>query len=457
MSGLRPMFRMVEPFSLPRIRVPLRVGIDDSSMLRFRRALGSRTLHPAYNAGFMDRYLNDDHRAFVRKVRDFAREAIEPVARELDHESRFPWENIRAMGERGLLGVPVPVEYGGLGKDALTYLLTVQELAKFDASHAITVSAHTTLGTYPILNFGSEEQKTRYVPRLAAGDVLGGFGLTEPGAGSDAGGSRTRAVREGEGWRIQGSKIFITHAGVGEIFTVTAVTDPEAGSRGITNFVVTKPTTDPEAARAVGMGSAADLGYVDGVRAGKKEDKMGWRASDTRELLLEDAWVSDANRVGAEGQGFVNFMKILDAGRIGIAALSLGIAEGAVDAALAYTNKRKQFGRLIFDFQPVQFRLAELATEVEAARHLTYHAAWLMEQGRPFSREAAMAKLFASELCMKATIQAVQVMGGPGYTDEYPVERMLRDAKVCEIGEGTSEIQKIVIARHLVREAELRA
>ncbi|CAN5782145.1 acyl-CoA dehydrogenase AcdA [soil metagenome] len=405
----------------------------------------------------MDLYLNDDHRTFVRKVRSFAREAIEPVARDLDHESRFPWENIRAMGEMGLLGIPVPTAYGGLGKDALTYLLTVQELARFDASHAITVSAHTTLGTYPILNFGSEEQKQRYVPRLAAGDVLGGFGLTEPGAGSDAGGSRTRAVRDGEGWRINGSKIFITHAGVGEIFTVTAVTNPEEGSRGITNFVVTKPPTDPAAAKAVGMGSAEDLGYVNGVKAGKKEDKMGWRASDTRELLLEDAWVSDANRIGEEGQGFVNFLKILDAGRIGIAALSLGIAEGAVDAALAYTNKRKQFGRLIFDFQPVQFRLAELATEVEAARHLTYHAAWLMEQGRPFSREAAMAKLFASELCMKATIQAVQVMGGPGYTDEYPVERMLRDAKVCEIGEGTSEIQKIVIARHLVREAELRA
>jgi alkylation response protein AidB-like acyl-CoA dehydrogenase len=405
----------------------------------------------------MDRYLNDDHRAFVREVRGFAREAIEPVARELDHASRFPWDNVRAMAERGYLGIPIPTRWAGLGKDALTYLLTVQELARVDASHAITVSAHTTLGTYPILNFGTDAQRDRYVPRLARGDVLGGFGLTEPGAGSDAGGSRTRAVREGDSWRLDGSKIFITHAGVGEIFTVTAVTDPASGTRGITNFVVTKPSSDPEAAAAAGMGSVSDLGYVDGVRAGRKEDKMGWRASDTRELLLEDARVPDDHRVGDEGQGFVNFMKILDAGRIGIAALSLGIAEGALEAALEYTNRRKQFGRLIFDFQPVQFRLSELATEVEAARHLTYHAAWLMEQGRPFSKEAAMAKLFASELCMKATIQAVQVMGGAGYTDEYPVERMLRDAKVCEIGEGTSEIQKIVIARHLVREAELRA
>ncbi len=405
----------------------------------------------------MDRYLSDDHRAFVREVRGFALEAIEPVARELDHASTFPWANVRTMAERGYLGIPVPERYGGLGKDALTYLLTVQELAKIDASHAITVSAHTTLGTYPILNFGNETQRERYVPRLARGEVLGGFGLTEPGAGSDAGGSRTRAVREGEGWRLNGSKIFITHAGVGEIFTVTAVTNPGDGSRGITNFVVTKPTTDPEAAAAAGMGTVADLGYVEGVRAGKKEDKMGWRASDTRELLLEEARVSDAHRIGDEGQGFVNFMRILDAGRIGIAALSLGIAEGALEAALAYTNRRRQFGRLIFDFQPVQFRLADLATEVEAAKHLTYHAAWLMAQGRPFSKEAAMAKLFASELCMKATIQAVQVMGGAGYTDEYPVERMLRDAKVCEIGEGTSEIQRIVIARHLVREAELQA
>lgn len=405
----------------------------------------------------MDRYLNEAHHALVREIRGFAEEAIAPVARELDHASRFPWENVAEMGRRGYLGIPVPTRYGGQGKDALSYLLTVQELARVDASHAITVSAHTTLGTSPILNFGNEAQKERYVPRLARGEVLGGFGLTEPGAGSDASGSRTRAVREGDQWRLNGAKIFITHAGVGEIFSVTAVTDPARGSRGITNFVVTKPTTDPDEARAAGMGSVADLGYVHGVRAGKKEDKMGWRASDTRELLLEDALVADDERIGAEGEGFINFMKILDAGRIGIAALSLGIAEGAVDTALAYTNRRKQFGKLIFDFQPVQFRLAELATEIEAARHLTYHAAWLMEKGRPFSKEAAMAKLFASELCMKATIQAVQVMGGPGYTDAYPVERMLRDAKVCEIGEGTSEIQKIVIARHLVREAELQA
>jgi alkylation response protein AidB-like acyl-CoA dehydrogenase len=401
----------------------------------------------------MDRYLNDDHRALVKRVRGFAKEAIAPVAGTLDAESRFPWENIKAMGEMGLLGLPIPKSLGGQGLDALSYLLVVQELGRWDASHAITVSAHTTLGTSPILLFGSDAQKERFVPRLARGEVLGGFGLTEPNAGSDASGSQTRAVRDGDGWRLNGSKIFITHAGVGEVFTVTAVTDPEAGSRGITNFIVTKPTCDPEAAQAVGMGSVADLGYVPGVRSGKKEDKMGWRASDTRELLLEDAWVSDDARVGNVGEGFINFMKILDAGRIGVAALSIGIAEGALAAAVEYTHGRTQFGQRIYDFQPVQFRLAELATEVEAAKHLTYHAAWLMERGSRYSNEAAMAKLFASELCMKATLLAIQVMGAEGYSDAYPVERMFRDAKVCEIGEGTSEIQKIVIARHLAREA----
>ena len=401
----------------------------------------------------MDPYLNDDHHALVKRVRSFAEDAIVPVARELDHTSTFPWENVKAMADQGFLGVPIPKELGGQGMDGLSYLLVVQNLARYDASHAITVSAHTTLGTTPILRFGTDEQRQRYVPRLARGEVLGGFGLTEPDAGSDASRSRTRAIRENGSWRINGSKIFITHAGVGEVFTVTAVTDPEKGSKGITNFIVTKPTTDPDRVREVGMGSIESEGYTEGVRAGKKEDKMGWRASDTRELLLEDALVGDDHRVGEEGKGFVNFMRTLDSGRVGIAALSLGIAEGAVDTALEYTNRRKQFGRKIFDFQPVQFRLAELATEIQAARHLTYHAAWLMEKGRPFSKEAAMAKLHASELCMKATIQAVQVMGGAGYTDEYPVERMLRDAKVCEIGEGTSEVQKMVIARHLVREA----
>ncbi len=400
----------------------------------------------------MDRYLTPDHIALRERVREFALERIVPVARDLDERSEFPWENVKEMAARGWLGVSVPTRYGGMGLDYTSYVLVVEELARHDVSHSITVSAHTTLGSSPILAFGTEEQRRTYLPPLAGGEVLGGFGLTEPGAGSDAGGSRTRAVRDGDGYRINGSKIFITHAGVGEIFTVTAVTDPEQGSRGISSFVVTKPTEDVERARALGFGHSDDLQFTPGVKAGKKEEKMGWRASDTRELLLEDVWVPEENRLGAEGEGFINFMKTLDAGRIGIAALSLGLAQGAFDVALRFSGERKRAGRRLVDQQSVQFVLADMATEIEAARHLTYHAAWLKDRDRPFSKEAAMAKLFASELCMRATTRAVQLLGGAGFTDAYPVERMMRDAKVCEIGEGTSEIQRLVIGRHLIRE-----
>lgn len=400
----------------------------------------------------MDRYLTPAHVALREDVRGFALERIVPVARELDERCEFPWENVRDMARRGWLGVPIPRAYGGMGLDYLSYILVVEELARHDVSHSITVSAHTTLGSSPILAFGTEEQRRRYLPPLAGGEVLGGFGLTEPGAGSDAGGSRTRAVPDGGGYRLSGSKIFITHAGVGEIFTVTAVTDPDRGSRGITSFIVTKPTEELDRARALGFGHRDDLDFVPGVRAGKKEDKMGWRASDTRELLLEEAWVPEENRLGEEGEGFINFMKTLDAGRIGIAALSLGLAQGAFDVALEFAARRRRGGRPLVEEQTVQFALADMATELEAARHLTYHAAWLKDQGRPFSREAAMAKLFASELSMRATTRAVQILGGEGFTDAWPVERMMRDAKVCEIGEGTSEIQRLVIGRHLVRE-----
>lgn len=402
----------------------------------------------------MHPYFNDAHRALRKKVRAFAEEAIVPVAREYDATSRFPWENVRTMGELGFLGVPIPEAYGGQGLDYTSYILTVEELGKYDASHSITVSAHTTLGSGPILTFGTEAQKERYLPLLASGKVLGGFGLTEPGAGSDSGGTRTRAVRENGGYRLNGSKIFITHAGVGEIFTVTAVTDPEAGARGISSFVVTKPSVDGELARAVGMGvPEGTLEYIDGVRSGKKEDKMGWRASDTRELLLEDAMVPAENLLGEEGLGFINFMKTLDAGRIGVAGLSLGLAKGAFDAAVRYTAEREQFGRPLYDFQQVQFPLADMATAIQAGEHLTYHAAWLKDRGEPFSKEASMAKLFCSELAMDATLKAIQLMGGAGYSDDFPVERMARDAKICEIGEGTSEVQRLVIARHVLREA----
>jgi butyryl-CoA dehydrogenase len=401
----------------------------------------------------MDRYLTAEHLEFRNEIRQFAEDRIRPVAKALDEASEFPWDNVAEMARRGWFGIPVPKEYGGLGMDYLSYALAVEELAKVDASHSITVSAHTTLCTSPILEFGTEAQKRKWVPFLAGGKVLGGFGLTEPGAGSDASGTKTRAVPTDGGWLINGSKIFITHAGVGEIFVVTAVTDPDQGSKGITSFIVCKPTVDLDRVEGLGVGHSDELDFTSGVRGGKKEDKLGWRASDTRELHLEDALVPEENRLGREGRGFINFMKTLDAGRVGVAALSLGLAEGAFTEALKFAQEREQFGRKIWDFQAVQFRLSDLATEIQAGRHLTYHAAWLQDQGRPFGKEAAMAKLYCSELCMRVTTQAVQILGGVGFTQDYPVERMMRDAKVCEIGEGTSEIQRIVIGRHLVREA----
>jgi len=402
----------------------------------------------------MDLYLNDRHQQLRARVREFAEAEIAPVARRHDEESRFPWENVKKMAELGLFGINIPEEYGGQGLDGLSYIVVLEELARVDASHCITVSAHSTLCASPILNFGTEEQKRRYLPLLASGQVLGGFGLTEPGAGSDASGTRTTAVRVNGGYRINGSKIFITHAGVGEIFVVTAVTDRSAGSRGISSFIVTKETADRAVADTLGIGHAPELEpFTPGVRAGKKEDKMGWRASDTRELILEDAEVPATNLLGREGEGFINFMKTLDAGRIGIGALALGIAQGAFEEALRFTGERVQFGKPVREFQGVGFALADMATEIACARHLVYHAAWLKEHGRPFTKEAAMAKLYASELAMRVTTRAVQLMGAYGYTSEYPVERMMRDAKICEIGEGTSEVQRMVIARHLMREA----
>jgi len=396
---------------------------------------------------------NEEHIRFRNRVREFAEGEIAPVARRLDVESRFPWDNVRRMADMGLLGINVSTEYGGLGLDYTSYMIAVEELARVDASHSITVSAHSTLGLSPIEAFGTEEQKRRYVPLLAAGRVLGGFGLTEPGAGSDASASRTVAVRENGGYRLNGSKIFITHAGVGEIFVVTAVTDRAKGPKGISSFIVTKPTVDPGEAERVGIGHAPELEpYTAGVRSGRKEDKMGWRASDTRELFLEDAWVPEENRLGQEGEGFINFMKTLDAGRIGVGALALGIAQGAFDHALAHL-RGLGVGRRAGEHQAAQFALADMATEIEAARHMVYHAAWLKERGRPFSRAAAMAKLYASELAMRATTRAVQLLGPDGLSSDHPVERMMRDAKVCEIGEGTSEVQRLVIARSFLGSA----
>jgi len=395
-------------------------------------------------------YFTEQHEQVRDMVRAFAREHVAPVAKDLDRDQEFPWANIKTMGELGILGVPWPEEMGGAGLDQISYYVTLHELAKVDASHALTVSAHTNLGTSPLVDFGTTEQKERYVPLLASGKVLGGFGLTEPGAGSDAGGTATTAVDKGDHYVLNGSKIFITHGGVGEIFSVTARTTPGTDHRGITSFILTKDTCDLETCRAIGVGHAEGLPVIPGFRGGKKEDKMGWRASDTRELIFEDAIVPKENLLGEPGKGFVNFLKTLDGGRIGIAALSLGIAEGAYLEARKYAATRKQFGRYIAGFQGIAFILADMATEIEAGTHLLYSAAHLKQAGRPFKKEAAMAKLYCSELAMRATTKAVQVLGGYGYTTDYPVERMMRDAKVCEIGEGTSEIQRMVIAREIL-------
>ena len=396
-------------------------------------------------------YFSDQHLQVRDMVRDFAEQVVKPSARQYDLESKFPWDNVKQMAELGLFGIPWPEELGGAGMDYLSYIIVIHELAKVDASHAITVSAHTTLGTSPIVDFGTEEQKRRYVPRLAAGKVLAGFGLTETGAGSDAGGTKTVALDKGDHFVLNGSKIFITHAGVGEVFVVSARTDPAAQkTRGITAFIVTKDTTDLAEAARVGVGHDAALSKCPGVLAAKKEDKLGWRASDTRELVFQDAIVPKENVLGTMNDGFRQFLHTLDGGRIGLGALALGIAEGALAECLRYTTTRKQFGKPIASFQGVHFALADMATEIEAAQHLVYHAAWLKQHGRPFKREAAMAKLYASELAMRATTKAVQLHGGYGYTTDYPVERMMRDAKICEIGEGTSEIQRIVIARQLL-------
>ena len=397
-------------------------------------------------------YFNEQHLAVRETVRAFARDEVAPVAAHYDAAAEFPWPTIKRMGELGFLGVPWPEELGGAGLDILSYVMVIHELAKVDASHGLTISAHTTLGTSPIVNFGTAEQKKRYVPLLASGRVLGGFGLTEESAGSDAAGTRTRAVKKGDRYVINGSKRFITHAGVGEIFIVTAVTDPGKGTRGISSFILTKHNEELVKAQPHGIGHDESLQAMPGFTTGRKEDKLGWRASDTRELIMTDVEVPADQRLGDEGEGFINFMKTLDSGRIGIGALSLGIAEGAFEQALRYATVRKQFGQPIAEFQGLQFQLSDMATEIEAGKHLVYHAAWLAQRGEPFGKAAAMAKLFCSEMAMRTTIKAIQVHGGYGYTKEYPVERMMRDAKICEIGEGTSEIQRLVIARHLLKE-----
>jgi short/branched chain acyl-CoA dehydrogenase len=371
--------------------------------------------------------LDQEHELVRSTVREFAQQRVAPVAEELDRESRFPYELVGELAELGLMGMTIPEEYGGAGADTISYAIAVEELTRVDSSVAITVAAHHSLGTLPIYYYGSEEQKQQWLPELASGKKLAAFGLTEPDAGSDAGATRTHAeLRDGE-WLVNGSKIFITNAGtdVTACVTITATT----GEDEISNLIV--PNGTP------------------GYEISKPMKKLGWRASDTRELSFEDAAVPEGNLLGPRGKGFQQFLEILDGGRISVAAMGVGLAQGAYDLAYAYAQERQQFGKPIAKFQAVQFKLADMATELEAGRNLVYKAAWLKDQGRDFALAAAQAKLYTGELSNRAVNWALQIHGGYGYMDEYAISRLYRDQKILEIGEGTNEVQRMVIARHL--------
>src|SRR5579859_1999711 len=380
----------------------------------------------------MDFTLNEEQLAIRDTCREFAEQEIKPLAEEMDRTGAFPYALIRKMGALGLLGLPFPEEYGGAGADFLSYCLAIEEIARGDVSVGITMEAHTSLGASPFYNYGSKEQKERYLPPLASGEQLWAFGLTEPGAGSDSGGTQTRAVLRDGFWHINGSKAFITNAGTDMTggVTITAVTGQRSDNRNeITNIIVPRDTP----------------GYI----IGNAYKKMGWKASDTRPLTFEDCIVPEGDILGERGDGFKQFMQILDAGRIAIAALSVGLAQACLDEALSYAKQRRQFGQPISNFQAIQFKLADMDTEIEVARLMYYKAAWLHMQGQPYSREASIAKLFASETAKRAADQAVQIHGGYGFMDEYPVSRYWRSVKVNEIGEGTSEVQRMVIAKQL--------
>jgi alkylation response protein AidB-like acyl-CoA dehydrogenase len=378
----------------------------------------------------MDFALSPQHEDIRRTVRDFAERRIVPIAEELERKGEFPMEIIREAAALGLLGVPYPEEVGGTGLDSLAYAITVEELSRASGSVGIIVSAHTSLGCNPIYLAGTDAQKEKYLRPMASGEVIGAYGLTEPGAGSDSRGTKTRAHREGDEWVINGSKRFITNAGVAGTYIVTAVTDREQDSGKISAFIVEADTP--------------------GFSIGRMEEKMGLHASNTGELIFTDCRIPAENLLGEEGEGDKLFLKTLDGGRIGIASMALGLAQAAYEAASAYAKERKQFGRPIGEFQGVAFKIADMATTIDAARLMTYRAAWLKDRGKPYTTEAAMAKLYASEVARDVTNDAVQVHGGYGYVTEYKVERYLRDAKLTEIGEGTSEIQRMVIARNLL-------
>ena len=375
--------------------------------------------------------LSEEHEMIRKMVRDFAKNEVAPTAAKRDEEERFDREIFDKMAELGLTGIPWPEEYGGIGSDYLAYCIAVEELSRVCASTGVTLSAHTSLAGWPIYKFGSEEQKQKYLRPMAQGEKIGAYGLTEPGSGSDAGGMRTTARVEGDHYVLNGSKIFITNGGIADIYVVFALTDPTSKHKGTSAFIIESD--------------------FPGFSVGKKEQKMGIRSSPTTEIMFEECRVPKENLLGEEGEGFKIAMMTLDGGRNGIAAQAVGIAQGALDAATEYAKERVQFGKPIAAQQGVGFKLADMATSVEAARLLTYQAAWLESEGLPYGKESAMSKLFAGDTAMKVTTEAVQVFGGYGYTKDYPVERYMRDAKITQIYEGTQEIQRLVISRMLTK------
>ncbi|MFA2690405.1 acyl-CoA dehydrogenase AcdA [Bacillus mycoides] len=375
--------------------------------------------------------LSEEHEMIRKMVRDFARNEVAPTAAERDEEERFDRALFDQMAELGLTGIPWPEEYGGIGSDYLAYVIAVEELSRVCASTGVTLSAHTSLAGWPIFKFGTEEQKQKFLRPMAEGKKIGAYGLTEPSSGSDAGGMRTTAKRDGDHYILNGSKIFITNGGIADIYVVFALTDLDSKQRGTSAFIVESDTL--------------------GFSVGKKESKLGIRSSPTTEIIFEDCRIPVENLLGEEGQGFKVAMQTLDGGRNGIAAQAVGIAQSALDASVEYARERHQFGKPIAAQQGIGFKLADMATDVEAARLLTYQAAWLESEGLPYGKESAMSKVFAGDTAMKVTTEAVQVFGGYGYTKDYPVERYMRDAKITQIYEGTQEIQRLVISRMLTK------
>ncbi|BDC56665.1 butyryl-CoA dehydrogenase [Bacillus altitudinis] len=374
--------------------------------------------------------LSDEHEMIQKMVRDFAKNEVEPTAAERDETESYDPAIFRQMAELGLTGIPWPEENGGIGSDYLAYVIAVEELSRVCASTGVTLSAHTSLASWPIYTFGTDEQKETYLKPLATGQKIGAYALTESGSGSDAGGMKTTAVKAGNEYVLNGAKIFITNGGIADYYIVFAVTDQDASSRNTTAFIVEKETQ--------------------GFSIGKKESKLGIRSSPTTEIIFGDCRIPERNRLGQEGEGFKIAMMTLDGGRNGIAAQAVGIAQGALDAAVNYAKERKQFGKPIIQQQGIAFKLADMATAIEASRLLTYQAAWLETKGLPYGKESAMSKLFAGDTAMKVTTEAVQIFGGYGYTKDYPVERYMRDAKITQIYEGTQEIQRLVISRKLL-------